>query len=72
LEESLSEWEFYYNCYKSHSSPNGKTLQEEHLELLHETPLWEDVDKIFDSKKECIASHNYQGAYRVKILKPSL
>lgn len=50
----------------------GKTPQEKHLELLHETPFWEDIDKMFDPKKEHIISHNYKTASRVKILKPSL
>ncbi|NBT86172.1 MAG: hypothetical protein EBT45_06725 [Alphaproteobacteria bacterium] len=72
LEELLSDWQFYYNWHRPHSSLEGKTPQEKHIELLYKTPFWEDVGKMFDSKKEHIVSHNYQTAFRVKILKPSL
>ncbi|MBY0280819.1 MAG: IS481 family transposase [Alphaproteobacteria bacterium] len=72
LEELLSDWEFYYNWHRPHSSLNGKTPQEKHIELLDKTPLWDDIDKIFDPKKETIIPHNYQTASSPKMLKPSL
>jgi hypothetical protein len=51
LEELLSDWEFYYNWHRPNSSLDGKTPQEKHVELLYKTPFWEDVGKMFDSKK---------------------
>jgi Integrase core domain len=50
LEELLSDWEFYYNRHRPHSSLDGKTPQEKHIELLYKTPFWEDIGKMFDFK----------------------
>jgi hypothetical protein len=72
LEELLSEWEFYYNWHRPHSSLNGKTPRKKHLELLYQTPLWEEVGNMYNPEKERIISQNYQAASQLKMLKQSL
>jgi transposase InsO family protein len=72
LELRLAEWEFYYNWYRPHSSLSGKAPNDRHLELIHQTPLWADVGKMYDRSKERIIGQNYILDFAVKVLKPSL
>lgn len=72
LAEELAEWEFYYNWHRPHSSLGGKTPNEKYIELIHQTPLHEEVDLLFDSKKERIRSHSYNTDYIERLLKRSL
>ena len=59
LELRLAEWEFYYNWYRPHSALGGKTPSDRYLELIHQTPLWEEVGKMYDRSKERIIGQNY-------------
>jgi hypothetical protein len=66
-----SEWEFYYNWHRPHSSLNGKTPNEKYSDLIFQTPLWEEIE--YDSKKErIIPPQNFKVDSYIKKLKLSL
>jgi transposase InsO family protein len=54
LQIQLAEWEFYYNWCRPHSALGGKTPNDRYLELIHQTPLWEEVGRLYDRSKERI------------------
>lgn len=60
LEESIHEWQHYYNWQRTHGSLKGKTPMEKVCALMNETPLSEDVYKNYDRTKERIQEANYQ------------
>jgi transposase InsO family protein len=72
LAEELGYWEFYYNWHRPHSSLQGKTPNEKYTELMHSTPLHEEVSKKYDPSNEPIKSQAYNRDYVVKMLKESL
>lgn len=72
LVEELGYWEFYYNWHRPHSSLQGKTPNEKYAELIHDTPLHEEVGKNYDPSKERIVSQAYNRDYIVKMLKRSV
>ena len=72
LEIYLAEWEFYYNWHRPHSSLAGKTPNEKYSEVSDQTPLWEEVNALYNPKKERIIIQNYQVDSLIKILKPCL
>jgi hypothetical protein len=72
LAEELGYWEFYYNWHRPHSSLQGKTPNEKYIELMHKTPLHEEVSKNYDPSKELIIPQAYNRDYAVKKLKGPL
>jgi transposase InsO family protein len=72
LIEKLSEWEFYYNWFRPHSSLNGKTPWDKYIEKINETPLWEDIDSTYDISKERIIYQDYSFDKALQSLKGSL
>jgi transposase InsO family protein len=70
LDSLLSEWEFYYNWHRPHSSLNGKTPNEKYSELMWQSPLWEEME--YDPKKEqIIPPQNFKADFYIKKLKLS-
>lgn len=72
LAEELGYWEFYYNWHRPHSSLQGKTPNEKYTELMHDTPLHEEVSKNYNPSKERIIPQAYNRDYAVKMLKGSV
>jgi len=60
LEESIHEWQHYYNWQRTHGSLKGKTPMEKVCALMDKTPLSVDVYKNYDRAKERIQEANYQ------------
>lgn len=60
LAEQLDEWQHYYNWHRGHGAHNGRTPVDRWLELIHKTPLWEDVGRMYDVSRERIQETNYQ------------
>ncbi|WP_420322202.1 IS481 family transposase [Flagellimonas sp.] len=59
LSENLEYWQFHYNWHRPHSSLNGKTPMEKVCELSSKTPLWDDVETMYDGSRERIQEQNY-------------
>jgi hypothetical protein len=59
LEQQLAEWEFYYNWHRPHCSLSGKTPTDQYAELIHQTPLWEEVEQMYDRSKERVGDRDY-------------
>lgn len=72
LEISLAEWEFYYTWYRPHSGIGGRTPNERHCELIHQTPLWEEVKEMYDLSEELIRTLDYRADIAVRVVKLSL
>lgn len=72
LAEELGYWEFYYNWHRPHSSLGNKTPNEKYTELMHSTPLHEEVSKNYNPSNEPIKSQAYKRDYAVKMLKGSV
>lgn len=72
LEEELGYWEFYYNWHRPHTSLGGKTPNERFIELIHQTPLHEEVGENYDPKKEEIKTQHYLAENQLKKLKRCL
>jgi transposase InsO family protein len=72
LEEELGLWKHYYNWHRPHSSLGGETPNEKYTELIHETPLYEEVNAKFDPTKERIKSQEYNHDSKIKKLKQCL
>ncbi|MND75418.1 hypothetical protein D3C87_774540 [compost metagenome] len=54
-----SQWQFYYNWLRSHSSLTGRTPIQVINALSNKTPLWEEVDDMYDPSRERIRDQNY-------------
>lgn len=72
LQEKLSEWQFYYNWYRSHGSLKNKTPCDVVHALSEKTPLWEDIEKDYDQDNEHIQNPNYRQEMALRALKPCL
>ena len=72
LQDRLEEWQFYYNWLRPHSSLGGKTSMERCCELTDKTPIWEEVEALYDPAKERIQDANYRVDQRLRQLKPCL
>ena len=59
LPNLLSQWQFYYNWLRSHSSLTGRTSIQVINALSNKTPLWEEVDEMYDPSRERIRDQNY-------------
>lgn len=58
--ETLPEWQHYYNWQRAHGSFKGKTPMDIVCERLEQTPLWEEVHEDYISENERIQLSNYQ------------
>ena len=72
LQQTLPEWQHYYNWQRAHGSLKGKTPLEKVCDLLDVTPLQQDVSDAYDQEKERIQLANYQLDLQVRKLKPCL
>jgi transposase InsO family protein len=45
LDLRLAEWQHHYNWERAHGSLGGKTPMDRFLELIRQTPFWNDVHK---------------------------
>lgn len=72
LIEELGYWEHYYNWNRPHSSLGGKTPNEKYIELIYQTPLYEEVSEKYDHSKEEILIHEYNKNLATKMLKRCL
>lgn len=72
LIEELGYWEHYYNWNRPHSSLGGKTPNEKYIELIYQTPLYEEVSEKYDPSKEEILVHGYNKNLATKMLKRCL
>jgi transposase InsO family protein len=73
LKNKLQEWQHYYNWTRPHGSLQGKPPMDRFFELIHDTPLWEDVELMHDTSRERIQEPNYQvelALRRARQLKP--
>jgi len=59
LPDLLSQWQFHYNWFRSHSSLKGKSPIQVVNELTDKTPVWEEVSAMYDPLKERIKVQNY-------------
>lgn len=69
LPDKLREWQDYYNHERPHGSLNNKTPWEKWFELADKTPLWEEVEALYDPGKERIRAQNYRADFRSPLLK---
>lgn len=72
LQETLPEWQHYYNWQRVHGSLKGRTPMEKVCDLLKETPLTEAVLNNYHQERERIQEPNYRLDLRIKKLKPCL
>lgn len=59
LSNLLSQWQFYYNWLRSYSSLTGRTPIQVINALSNKTPLWEEVDDMYDPSRERVRDQNY-------------
>jgi transposase InsO family protein len=72
LQQTLPEWQHYYNWQRAHGSFKGKTPIEKICALLEDTPLREEVANIYEQGEERIQEANYRLDLEVRKLKPCL
>jgi len=60
LDSLLAEWQHYYNWERSHSDLNGKTPIEAYFDLIHETPVTDEVCDLYETDTEQLQNHNYK------------
>lgn len=72
LEAQLQAWQHYYNWERLHGALDGKTPMDRYLELIHETPLWEDVDAMYDPTRERFQEQHYRVDLAIRELNRSL
>ena len=68
LPNLLSQWQFYYNWLRSHSSLKVQTRIQVINSLSNKTPLWEEVDDMYDPSRERIRDQNYWIDFRLNKL----
>lgn len=59
LPNLLSQWQFHYNWFRSHSSLNGKAPIDIVTSLSEKIPLWDEVGAMYDPAKERLKVQNY-------------
>lgn len=72
LQESLAEWQHYYNWHRSHGSLKGKTPIDVICERMEKTPIWDDILKSYDIDNERVQQSNYQRGLALRKVKRSL
>jgi len=59
LDNLLSQWQFYYNWLRAHSSLKGKSPIDIVHSLSAKTPTWEEVGELYHSANEKLRVQNY-------------
>ena len=72
LQQTLSEWQHYYNWQRAHGTLKGKTPMEKVCDLLDSTPLHRAISDAYDQEKERTQEANYQLDLQVRKLKSCL
>lgn len=72
LQNELEQWQFFYNWHRAHGSLAGKTPCDITHELNDKTPLWEDIEKLYNPNNEHIQIANYHQEMGLRALKRSL
>jgi putative transposase len=72
LDDQLALRQYYYNWDQPHSAPNGKIPNECFIELIDETPFYDDVSVNYQSGSERIQEANYRVDLELQRLKRSL
>lgn len=72
LQQTLPEWQHYYNWQRAHGSLKGKIPLEKVCDLLDSTPLHHDESDAYEQEKERTQEANYQLYLLVRKLKPCL
>ena len=72
LDDQLALWQHYYNWDRPHSAHNGKTPNERFIELINETPFYDDVSDNYQPASERIQDANYRLDLELRRLKRSL
>ena len=72
FEDKLGQWQFHYNWYRLHGSLHSKAPLDKCCELSSKTPLWEDVEALYDPSKERIQEQNYRLDLEIRKLKGCL
>lgn len=67
--ETLPEWQHYYNWQRAHGSFNDKTPMDMVCEHLEQTLLWEEVHEHYEGDNERIQLSNYQRDLKLRKLK---
>ncbi|WP_372763179.1 IS481 family transposase [Pseudoalteromonas sp.] len=67
--ETLPEWQHYYNWQRAHGSFKGKTPMDIVCERLEQTPLWEEVHVDYVIENERIQQSNYQRDLQLRKVK---
>ncbi len=60
LADQLQEWQHFYNWDRAHGSLHGKTPMQRFLELAELTPAWDEVESMYDSRKERVRYQDYR------------
>lgn len=68
LADQLQEWQHYYNWHRNHGAHNGKTPMDRYFEKIYQTPLWEDVERLYDSAKERLQEQDYRADLQLRRL----
>jgi len=67
--ETLPEWQHYYNWQRANGSFKGKTPMDIVCERLEQTPLWEEVHVDYVIENERIQQSNYQRDLQLRKVK---
>jgi len=68
----LACWQHYYNWERPHGSIGSKSPMDKYFDLIHKTPLWEDVYKKYDPQNENFQDQNYKMELQLRRLKRSM
>ena len=72
LQDSLSEWQMFYNWHRPHGSLKGLSPTDIVNNLKDKTLLWDEVNDLYDPKKEHIQEPVYAVEMAMRKLKPCL
>ncbi|MBV8887298.1 MAG: IS481 family transposase [Chroococcidiopsidaceae cyanobacterium CP_BM_RX_35] len=72
LHQQLQQWQDYYNHERVHGSLKDATPWERWLSLAHTTPIWEEVEALYDPSQERFREQNYRADLQQQALKRCL
>ena len=67
--ETLPEWQHYYNWQRAHGSFKGKTPMDIVCQHINNTPIWDEVLYDYNSNNERLQVANYQQDLKLRKLK---